>query len=219
MIDYEVIIDRINKRFIIKNLPDNDSIPLEIPNSIPQKKWFVDLFLHKADIDRSIEFINCISQVPDKNSTINEGLFIAALNNCMKCFKYSKARTKLNKNIVFAHDKQLYSLFCGYENMRDKHLTHDENGMLQPVAFLLVNKNQRHIMAGPASVIWNRIKLDYFLAGTELKKIMNSILEYLRQEIDKTGKEILSIYLNLPSNEKAKWNVATCVLATSTTKR
>ena len=93
MIDYRVSIDKERGCFVINGPFDIGTIPISIPDDDPNRKQFVDLFLHKADIERGIEFLMCISS--SKDTTVNEGLFIAGLNNCMKCFKYSKEIDRL----------------------------------------------------------------------------------------------------------------------------
>ena len=95
MIDYRVTYDKENNNFIVDGPFLPNAVPVEIPFENPQRKPFIDLFLHKADIDRGIDFLDCIA--PSNNTTLNEALFIAGLNNCMKCFKYSKSRTKIEK--------------------------------------------------------------------------------------------------------------------------
>ncbi len=170
MVDYEVIIDRENSRFIVKGPFGPNSVPVQIPDDNPLKKQFIDMFLHKADIERGIDFLQCISN--DKALTVNEGLFIAGLNNCMKCFKYSSSRDKLDKKQVFNSNEQIFEEFTNFEKMRDKHFDHDENGMLQAVAFLLIDLETDDTFSGPASVVWNRAKLNYYLAGARLQEIM-----------------------------------------------
>ena len=192
MIDYKVSIDREHGRFIINGSFDADAVPVEIPDDNPERKPFVDLFLHKADIERGIDFLKCISI--DKNSIVNEGLFIAGLNNCMKCFKYSKSRSKLDRKTVFADDKELLDRFLEFEKMRDKHFDHDESGMLQATAFLLVSPKAEQTFGGPPSVVWNRAMLDYYVAGQRLQEIMQYTWQFICNEIDRIGSSIKTTY-------------------------
>lgn len=217
MINYDILIDRENNRFVIKGSVGMDSIPIEIPEDNPLKEKFIDLFLHKADIERGMDFLQCISV--DKDITVNEGLFIAGLNNCMKCFKYSNARNKLVKTEVFVEDEYMLKNFIEYEKMRDKHYDHDENGMLQAVAFLLLNKNEGEIFSGPPSVVWNRAKLNYYLAGQNLQQIMTCILRYIEKEIDNVGNQIVKCYEGYSKDELQKWSVAKIVLASDMVER
>lgn len=210
MIDYEVQIDREKGLFIVKGPFGPGSVPITIPDENPLKKQFIDMFLHKADIERGIEFLQCISI--DKDETVNEGLFIAGLNNCMKCFKYSKSRDRLDKSQVF-QDSQLYQDFIDFETMRDKHFDHDENGMLQAVAFLLVNKDREDFFTGPPSVVWNRAKLNYYAAGQILQKTMQYVRSYLIEQIDIIGNEIIKNYISWPKEKLFEWEETQIELA------
>ena len=196
MVNYQVIFEKENDRFLVKGPFAQNAVPMEIPADNQQRKHFIDLFLHKADIDRGIEFLQHICCTNDV--TLNEALFIAALNNCMKCFKYSKSRTKLDKKEVFSDDKRLYDLFGRFETMRDKHYDHDEIGMLQATAFLLVCRDGDNLFGGPPSVVWSRAKLDYDVAGQKLQEVMLFVQQYLCGQIDIIGKTIESAYINFP---------------------
>ena len=199
------------------DLLEKNSVPIEIPKDNPLREKFIDMFLHKADIERGIEFLQCISN--DKNITVNEGLFIAGLNNCMKCFKYSNARNKLVKQEVFAQSEEMRKGFLEFEQMRDKHYDHDENGMLQAVSFLLINEDEGPLFSGPPSVVWNRVQLNYYLAGQKLQQIMFYILQYVEKEIDSIGNHIVEDYKNVSKEELLKYSDAKIILASDTAKR
>ena len=217
MIDYEVLIDQERECFIIKGSFDKDAVPVEIPNDDSNRKQFIDLFLHKADIERGLDFLKCISS--DKDITVNEGLFIAGLNNCMKCFKYSKSRGKLDKTVVFEDDKELFSLFSEFEMMRDKHFDHDESGMLQATAFLLICPAGEKNWGGPPSVVWNRVMFDYYSAGQRLQKVMQYTWQYLCQEIDTVGCLIESTYNCLPKEQLLAFKTPKIELASNNSRR
>ena len=217
MINYDVKIDKENNRFVINGPIGENSIPIEIPKDNPLRAVFIDLFLHKADIERGIDFLQCISN--DKNITVNEGLFIAGLNNCMKCFKYSNARNKLVKQEVFAQSEEMLKKFLEFEQMRDKHYDHDENGMLQAVSFLLINEDGGQVFSGPPSVVWNRVQLNYYLAGQNLQQIMCYILQYIEKKIDIIGNDILEYYKKFSKEELLKLSNAQIILASDTAKR
>lgn len=217
MVDYDVQIDRERECFIIKGPFNNDAVPIGIPNSDSNRKLFVDLFLHKADIERGIDFLKCISN--DKNITVNEGLFIAGLNNCMKCFKYSKSRNKLDKDTVFKDNEELLTSFIEFEKMRDKHFDHDESGMLQATAFLLVCPTGENVFGGPPSVVWNRVMFDYYIAGQKLQEVMQYTWQYLCQEIDKVGCLIEATYINSSREQLLALETPKIELASSNSKR
>lgn len=217
MIDYQVLIDKENGKFIVKGPFDVDSVPIEIPEDNPNRKQFIDLFLHKADIERGIDFLKCISI--DKNTTVNEGLFIAGLNNFMKCFKYSNARSKLDKNIVFLDNQEMLGHFMYFEKMRDKHFDHDESGLLQATAFLLVCQNGTQVFGGPPSVVWNRAMIDYYVSGQRLQDVMQFTLQYVCEEIDKVGKLIVTAYKDFSRESLIRLKAAHIKLASNNSER
>lgn len=216
MIEYQVGKDAKNKYHIYGSF-DETAIPFEIPSDNPYRKQYIDLFLHKADIDRGIQYLELISESND--TTVNEALFIAGLNNCMKCFKRSKSRCKLDKYIVFQDDDSTLANFIKFEELRDKHYDHDENGMVQATAFLLVSFTETRTLLGQPSVVWNRIKLDFCLYGQQLGRIMQSINTYLRTQIDNVGSLIISEYKNISPEIFQNWKHACLTPATETTPR
>lgn len=217
MVDYEVLVDNESGSFVVKGPFDQDAIPVEIPLDDVNRKQFVDLFLHKGDIERGIDFLRCISI--DKNIIVNEGLFIAGLNNCMKCFKYSKSRSKLDKNIVFAGNQDLLENFIVFEKMRDQHFDHDENGMLQATAFLLASPKSEKAFGGSPSVVWNRTMLDYYNEGQRLQGVMQYIWLFLCQEIDRTGDLIENTYINYSKEDLISLKTPQIELASTSSKR
>lgn len=217
MMDYEVLIDREQKRFIVKGSFDADAVPVDIPESEPNRKQYIDLFLHKADIERGMDFLRCIST--DQNSIVNEGLFIAGLNNCMKCFKHSNSRSKLDKSVVFANNEEMFTRFLEFEKMRDKHFDHDENGMLQATAFLLISPNEERTFGGLPSVVWNRAALNYYVDGQKLQDVMQYILQFIRNEIDKVGSLIEATYSCYSKEQLMSLKSPRIELATKDAKR
>ena len=216
MIDYQVGKDRKNKYHVFGPFDEN-AIPLEIPSDNPYKNHFVDLFLHKADIDRGIQFLELISA--DNDIAINEALFIAGLNNCMKCFKRSKSRNKLDKHIVFKDSETKLEEFIKFETFRDKHYDHDENGMVQTTAFMLVSFTEVGTFYGQPSVVWNRIKLDFPSYGLRLCNIMYTVQKYLCDQIDEIGRLIMAEYKGIPSDRFLSWKRARLKPATETSPR
>lgn len=216
MIEYTVGRDANDKYHVFGPFGEN-SVALEIPSDNPHKKHYIDLFLHKADIDRGIQFLNLISDSND--TTINEALFIAGLNNCIKCFKRSNSRSKLDKQIIFGNTPDQLDEFVYFEILRDKHYDHDENGMLQTTAFLITYPTENGFFLGQPSVVWNRIKLDYYSCGQRLSHLMSIVINYLRDEIEKTSRLIMSKYWSITADELQSWNPAILKPATDTSPR
>lgn len=216
MIEYTVGRDAHDKFHVFG--PFNETaVALEIPSDNPHKKYYIDLFLHKADIDRGIQFLDLISENNDE--AINEALFIAGLNNCIKCFKRSKSRFKLDKHVIFGSNPDLLNEFVYFEILRDKHYDHDENGMVQTIAFLLTHPTENGFFLGQPSVVWNRIKLDFISYSQRLQYIMSIVLSYLSNEIENTANLIISEYKGISADELLEWNTSKLKPATDTSPR
>lgn len=162
----------------------------KLPEDTPQKDTFTDLVLHQSDLKIANEYLRLISN--EQNVAINEALFVAALNNCIKCFKRSKSRQKLSKEEVFQNEPGLLSNFSRFECIRDKHYVHDENGMLQPIATMLVSeKENSDISVFRPWVIWNRERLDFMHEALQLKKVAEYIIDYIQEQLDLLAKDMI----------------------------
>ena len=218
MINYQVVFDQKNKRFIVEGDFEQNAVPILIAADHPKRKEFIDLFLHKEDIERGIAYLQCISV--DKNAILNEALFVAGLNNCMKCFKFSKARSKLDKKEVFKNVEEILNEFIKFEIMRDKHFDHDESGMIQATAFLLISREEDHVFGGPPSVVWNKSILNYYTEGQRLQTIMQYVWKYLCNKIDCVGEEIKNSFEGIAKEELLKkYPAPQIVLAAPNTDR
>lgn len=216
MIEYTVERDANDKYHVFGPFEEN-TVALEIPSDNPHKIKYIDFFLHKADIERGVQFL---SRISDRNeTTINEALFIAGLNNCIKCFKRSNSRSKLNKQVIFCNSPDQLDEFVYFEILRDKHYDHDENGMLQTTAFLITYPTENGLFLGHPSVVWNRIELDYYSCGQRLSHLMSTVLNYLRNEIEETSHLIMSEYRCITADELQSWNPAILKPATDTSPR
>lgn len=166
----------------------------KLPEGTPNKKIFIDLVLHQSDLKIAYEYLSLIST--DQNIAINEALFVASLNHCIKCFKRSKSRDKLVKEEVFKNESKLLNWFSRFECVRDKHYVHDENGMLQPIATMLVSeKDNSNISVFRPWVIWNRERLDFIQEAIQLKEVTEYIMAFIQKRLDLLAKEIVPYFV------------------------
>ena len=166
----------------------------KLPEDTPNIEMFISLVLHQSDLKIAYEYLSLISN--DQNSVINEALFVASLNHCIKCFKHSKSRDKLCKEEVFKNESELLSCFSRFESIRDKHYMHDENGMLQPVATMLVsNKDNSNTAVFRPWVIWNRERLDFIREAIQLKKVIEYVINFIQKRLDLLAKEIVPYFV------------------------
>lgn len=180
-----------NRSELIICVPINEPTGIyKLPQDTPNKELFVSLTLHQSDIKIACEYLSLISV--NQDISISEALFLAALNNCIKCFKFSKNRKKLCKEKVFQNDPELLSSFSRFECMRDKHYVHDENGMLQSIATMLISKKEdRNSFVFRPWVLWNRERLDFIQEAVHLKEIVEYIINYIQEQLNFLAKEIV----------------------------
>ena len=194
MIEYKVQIDPQNGAVIQGDFAPG-SIAVNIPDTNKKKKQFISYFLNKKDIERGIDYLNCISL--NNHQIVNEGLFISALAMFAKCFVNSEARNGLDKDGFKKFSPQSTTLFDKYDAWRNKHFLHDENSMTEAISFLLISpEGSEDIFGGPPSVVWNSVQIDYVQEGRQLKHLLQEIWKYIVEKFDKQGASIEEDYRN-----------------------
>ena len=130
---------------------------------------------------------------------MNKALFVAGLNSAMKIFKPSNARMKILKDEFVKQFPELADEFKYYESLRDKHYIHDDNGMIEAAAFLLLNpEGSPEKFGGPPSVVWNSKHLNYYAESQRLQRFLSSVRDYVVSQIDRIGDQIASRYAETP---------------------
>lgn len=190
------------------------SIAVNIPNKCKQKKRFISMFLHKADIEEGISFLKLIQ--PDNKDQINRALFMSALANMAKCFQHSDACIELDKKdflAVHANERSEFERFLAWRNM---HFIHDANSMREAIAFFPVAPmGHESVWGGEPSVLWNRVPIDYVNEGEKLLQLMSVIHSHITSKIDEIGSSILAIYEKRTRNELLSYGEATIKGATT----
>lgn len=218
MLNYEVSQDEANGCFIVRGGILPGSKPVEIPiNNAKQenlKKQFISFFLHKKDVEIGINYLDCISL--NNHPRANEGLFVGALSVYFKCFQNCDARIAINEDAFKRNFPQVADCFDRFKQWRNKHYLHDENGMTQTCAFLLIAPEDNPAkFGGPPSVIWNSAGVDYINEGQSLRGVMQATLDFIVGRIDAVGNEIEKEVENLTKSELLALKEAHIELATT----
>lgn len=193
MIPYKVTIDKERGIFLVQGDFNPNAIPINIPLDDTDRQKFIDYFLHKADIDDAFSFLQFISA--DKSNMMNKALFIAGLNSAMKTFKPSNARMQSLKNEFIKQFPELADDLKHFESLRDKHYVHDDNGMIEATAFLLLNPEGSPVkFGGPPSVVWNSMHLNYYAESQRLQRFLCSVGNYIVNQIDSIADQIANRY-------------------------
>lgn len=218
MLNYEVSQDEANGCFIVRGRILPGSKPVEIPiNNAKQenlKKQFISFFLHKKDVEIGINYLDCISL--NNHPRANEGLFVGALSAYFKCFQNCDARIAINEDAFKRNFPQVADHFDRFKQWRNKHYLHDENGMTQTCAFLLIApEGNPEKFGGPPSVVWNSVGVDYIDEGHCLRSVMQATLNFIVGRIDAVGNEIEKEVENLTKSELLALKEAHIELATT----
>lgn len=97
---------------------------------------------------------------------------------------------------MFQNEPGLLTWFSRFECIRDKHYVHDENGMLQPIATMLVSqKENSNISVFKPWVIWNRERLDFMQEAIQLKKAAEHTINSIQEQLDSLAKEIIPYFV------------------------
>lgn len=213
MIEYKVQIDSQSGVTIQGDFAPG-SIAVNIPDTNKKKKQFISCFLNKKDIERGIDYLNCISL--NNHPIANEGLFISALAMFAKCFVNSESRNGLDKDGFKKFSPQSTVLFDKYDAWRNKHFLHDENRMTEAISFLLIlPEGNEDIFGGPPSVVWNSVQINYVQEGRQLEQLLQEIWKYIVEKIDKQGASIEEDYRNCTREELLAFGEPSFMLATT----
>ena len=217
MIDYKVSRDEANGCFRIEGniLPGSKAVerPADTKKRKNLQRQFISFFLNKADIEAGIDYLNCISL--NNHFRTNEGLFIGALSRYFKCFQSSDARIALDEDAFKRFSPQSVADFERFKNWRNKHYIHDENGMIQTCAFLLIApRNHSSKFGGPPSVVWNTVPINYIQEGQLLQSLLQETWKFIAKKIDETGDMIMKELESFSHNDLLALDDAHIELAT-----
>lgn len=212
MQEYQIFEDPQNHQFIIEGNIVPGSIAVELPDG-KLKNQFVSYFLHKADIEAGIDFLNCISL--NNHVRANEGLFTAALSMLIKCFQSAESRVMIDENAFKRYAPNAADDFDKYKAWRNKHFIHDENSMIETTAFLLVAPESHiELFGGLPSVVWHKAPINYIAEGHILYEVMQSVWKFCASKIDQLGEKITGQYKDKTRDELLLLKRANIKLAT-----
>lgn len=76
-----------------------------------------------------------------KDDDLADAAFLSCVSKLMSCFQTNKSRSSLNYKHIFKNEAKLLDAFSYYNNIRNKHLIHDENGFFQAKTVVLLDGN------------------------------------------------------------------------------
>lgn len=148
-----------NGQLHIENYPDAVALK-SIDTSIARQLQAVTL--HEVDLIFCRDALAEITKLKrSENQIVFEALWIAAIARFFKCFSLSKSRSQLSEVKIFKDDAELKAVFAYFQNLRDKHVIHDENAYTQSFTGVAVNSaDSPHKVADIISISLNAITVD-----------------------------------------------------------
>ena len=122
--------------FHISGFPDATKV---IKLSGHKAQQLSELASHRSDLLIALACLEGINDVAPDSPLVRQGLWRSAVEHCMKCFSSSEARSKLNPKKVFKGDPEALEIHEYFRNLRNKHITHDENAYSQCIPGAVLN--------------------------------------------------------------------------------
>jgi hypothetical protein len=181
----------------------------------PIARQLCSIALNHADLSFCREAVAEITR-RDRTSQplIAEALWVAAISRYFKCFGSNKARTQLSSRKVLKSHVSAEKVFAYFQNLRDKHIVHDENPYSQAVIGVAINaRDAEHKIADVISLTMNAFTIDDSHLSS-FSQLVNVTLEWVRTKQDELhatlGKQYeAQSYDELMALSDVSYNVAT----------
>ena len=129
----------------INGFPDATKV---IKLSGPKAQQLSELASHRNDLQIALASLEGINGVAPESPFVRQGLWRSAVEQCMKCFSASEARSRLDPKKVFKGDSEALEVYEYFRNLRNKHIAHDENAYSQCIPGAALNRpNSEHKIA------------------------------------------------------------------------
>jgi hypothetical protein len=121
----------------IEGFPDGIKV-IALDN--PKARRISDLLLHKQDLEFADQCLDEINNVGDESRTIQEALWRSAIIHYCKCFGNSVSRFQLSRDKIYKREPPEAEIVYRYfQDLRDKHVVHDENAYSQSIPGAILN--------------------------------------------------------------------------------
>lgn len=110
----------------------------------PKARRISDLLLHRHDLEFADQCLEEINRAPSDLPTVREALWRCAIVHFAKCFGNSRARFQLSRDKIYKWEPPEAKLaFDYFQNLRDKHVVHDENSYSQSLPGAVLNRGNK----------------------------------------------------------------------------
>lgn len=171
-------------RFHIENYPD--AVALKRIDT-PIARQLQAMTLHQFDLSFCRNALVEIARLDrEENVLTAEGLWVAALARYFKCFGKNKSRSQLSAQKILRSHPGAEAVFTYFQDLRDKHIIHDENPFTQAFTGVAVNsKEAQYKVADIISLAFNAFTVDdaHLIQFTQLIDITLAWVNAKRNEL------------------------------------
>lgn len=146
-------------RFHIEDYPD--AVALKRID-IPVARQLQAVTLHQFDLSFCRDALVEIARLNRAENVLTvEGLWVAAVARYFKCFGGNKSRSQLSAKKIFKGHPGAEAVFTYFQDLRDKHIIHDENPFTQAFTGVAVNRTEaQYKVADIISLAFNAFTVD-----------------------------------------------------------
>ena len=169
-------------RFHIEDYPDAVALK-RIETPIARQLQAVTL--HQFDLTFCRDALAEIARLNrTENVTVVEGLWVAAIARYFKCFGDNKSRSQLSAKKIFKEHPGAEAVFAYFQDLRDKHIIHDENPFTQSFTGVAVNGPEApYKVADIISLAFNAFTVDDAHL-TQLTQLVDVTLNWVNAKRD-----------------------------------
>ena len=105
----------------------------------PKARRLSDILLHREDLRFSLECLQKLNEFPTDQRVVRQALWTSAVLHFTKCFGANQARSSLSpKEILKGEPQMAWEVYNWVNNLRNKHIVHDENSWAQAIPAAIV---------------------------------------------------------------------------------
>jgi hypothetical protein len=177
-----------NGQFHIDDYPD--AVALKRIDT-PIARQLQAVTLHQFDLTFCRDALAEIARLNrSENVTVIEGLWVAAIARYFKCFGGNKSRSQLSAKTILKDHPGAEAVFKYFQDLRDKHIIHDENPFTQAFTGVAVNgPESQYKVADIISLAFNAFTVDDAHL-TQLTQLVDVTLNWVSAKRDELHNDL-----------------------------
>ena len=131
-----------------------------------------------------------------RDDDLADAAFLSCVSKFVSCFQKNKGRSSLDYKFIFKDNAKLADTFRYYDDIRNKHLIHDENGFFQAKAVVLLD--DQSIPLDVQALVHHQLPRTE-MHFTELTAIIEHVIATVQTKMKELSEELLTSVWLMPS--------------------